>query len=174
MMSLPDFRAGERTFQLMVQAAGRAGRGSLPGRVLLQTGMKDNKVIKHAIRHDYKTFAEEELTFRRENFFPPFVKMLCFEFSSESHDQLSRYCLHLEVLLRRLFAENGEMVRQLQVHGPVPPPIEKVRKHWRRCLLMTSADVMGLRRFAELMNSELKKAPSSIKISIDIDPQTLI
>ena len=80
MLSLPDFRSGERTFQLLVQAAGRAGRGDHPGRVLVQTSRPDHPVVKTGLQQDYLSFAEMEIAFRSDILYPPFSRMVMFEF----------------------------------------------------------------------------------------------
>ena len=88
LLNFPDFRAGERTFQFIVQASGRSGRGSQAGRVLLQTVREENKIVLLAKKHDYRSFIKKELLFRKMQSFPPFSRMTCIEILASSDKKI--------------------------------------------------------------------------------------
>ena len=173
MLNLPDFRAGERTFQLIVQAAGRAGRGALAGRVLMQTSNCEHPVIKAAIHQDYKKFALEELSFRKEHQFPPESRMICFEINSKQKPVLNTATSSLKKLIIKAFEEDPELPRYVQVLGPHAPALEQVRGSYRQILLLSSASLPRLRSLAKYIAQNLP-VHRHLKSVVDIDPQTLL
>jgi primosomal protein N' (replication factor Y) (superfamily II helicase) len=129
MLGLPDFRAGERTFQLLTQVAGRAGRGERPGLVVIQTYYPEHPAVRLASRHDVTTFLAEELLFRRSFQYPPVTRLA-----------LVRYESALERLARDA-AEAGARALQppperVRLRGPSPAPLERIRGLWRWQLLV--------------------------------------
>jgi primosomal protein N' (replication factor Y) len=124
-LGLPDFRAAERTFQLLTQVAGRAGRGELPGKVVLQTHFPDHYAVQFAARHDYHGFAEKELRFRGWMHYPPFDALANIVVRSDKQEEALRF----SGLLGRWF----EQVRHegVRVMGPAPAPITRLKKDYR-------------------------------------------
>src|SRR5260370_29082181 len=107
-LSLPDFRAAERTFQLITQVAGRAGRGDSPGRVVLQTFLPDDPTIRAAIRQDFVGFAKTELQHRREVGLPPYARMVRIVLRDQEPQKLHKYSEELAAVLNESIArENG-------------------------------------------------------------------
>ncbi len=161
MLSLPDFRAGERTFQLITQAAGRAGRGEVPGRVIVQTYYPDHPSIRHAASHDVDAFLEEELHLRRAFFYPPAARMAVvrFEASDLSHARQAA-----EEAARVV----GSQTRDLRLRGPSAAPLERVRNKWRWQVLISTSNHSVLREVLDRINQ--CKIPNSVKRIIDIDP----
>ena len=160
---MPDFRASERTFQLVSQVAGRAGRGTMPGRVIVQTLNPGQPAIRHAATHDYESFADEELALRQRAGLPPATRMARLVVRDRERDAaLSRAA----VLAERLRAVAGSQVR---VIGPMPAPIERIAGMHRIAIEMiapTAADLLEpLRalRAAGLVKSDAQTA-------IDVDP----
>lgn len=161
-LHMPDFRAGEKTFQLLLQAGGRAGRDQKPGRAFFQTRIPDHHAIKFAVKRDYVSFAELELKAREELGYPPFKKLLRILAQSENQREA------LEIL-----SEMAHLIRdKIQVLGPSPCPIEKIKKNYRFHMLC-KAD-----KASELISiiNHIKKAKwkKSIKVSFDIDPQDML
>ncbi len=130
-LGVPDFRSGERTFQLLTQVAGRAGRGPEPGRVIVQTYMPENYAIQAAATQDYRAFYEEELEYRREMGNPPFSRLIRLGYSHTNKATAEREALRYADLLRHERDVSG--VTGLQVMGPTPgfPPRLKGRYRWR-------------------------------------------
>src|SRR5258706_13847979 len=124
-LGFPDFRAAERTFQLITQVSGRAGRGTTPGRVILQTYFPEHYAIQYAARHDYQSFADKELRFRRWMHYPPFSALANVLVRSDQFEQA--------------LAIAGEIGRWLQsarpakvrVLGPAPAPIARLKRDYR-------------------------------------------
>jgi len=167
-LGLPDFRAAERTFQLLTQAAGRAGRGETPGIVLIQTINPDHYAIQCAAEQDYEKFYRKEIEFRRMLHYPPFGAMASIVVrSANEEDALSR-----SAALGRLLSPAPEGVR---VMGPAPAPVLRVKSEYRyQVLLKTSSrkrlsEMLGdVRRFA----AAEKWGPANL--AIDVDPMTLL
>jgi len=167
-LGLPDFRAAERTFQLLTQAAGRAGRGETPGIVLIQTINPDHYAIQCAAEQDYEKFYRKEIEFRRMLHYPPFGSMASIVVrSANEEDALSR-----SAALGRLLSPAPEGVR---VMGPAPAPVLRVKSEYRyQVLLKTSSrkrlsEMLGdVRRFA----AAEKWGPANL--AIDVDPMTLL
>jgi primosomal protein N' (replication factor Y) len=136
-LNLPDFRAGERTFQLLCQVAGRAGRGFIPGRVIIQTYSPDHYAITSASRHDYLTFYAQEINYRRKFGYPPFSQLanLTFSYTNEST------CLKEAERMGRLLAAEKDRrgIPDLRLIGPVPAFTPRVRGHYRWQLILCGA-----------------------------------
>ena len=167
-LNLPDFRAAERTFQLLTQVAGRAGRGDLPGQVLVQTINPDHYAIRMAAAHDYQAFYERELGFRRMMHYPPFSAMANLLVRSEKQEE----ALRMSTELGRLFTPPPEKIKIL---GPAEAPLERLKNEFRFQLVMKAASrktlTEVLRRAREFA---LEKKWPATALVIDVDPLTLI
>src|SRR5690606_30480892 len=122
-LSIPDFRATERTFQLVSQVAGRAGRSTDPGRVIVQTMGPETPAIWYAARHDYRTFAEQELAVRAEAGLPPATRMARVIVRNKDFHEATAHAERLAAMLRRTVAEQQGRVR---IVGPMPCPISRI------------------------------------------------
>jgi len=167
-LHLPDFRASERTFQLLAQVAGRAGRGEAPGEIVFQTVVPAHMAIRYAAGHDYASFAQEELALRRELQYPPFARLV--RILAE----------HEQEALAKLAAESAaESLRralegtQCAVLGPAPAPLERVRDSWRWHLLVKAADGPEFTQ-ARAAIQRLVEAGTQVALSIDVDPVSLL
>lgn len=174
LLNLPDLRAGERTFQLMVQAAGRAGRGEFPGRVLIQSSKDIHPVIGAGLRHDYKKFVDFEMSYRKANGYPPFSRMIQIEFSSEDRSLLAGYEKKIERFLDVSLSDEKSPLSHLKVLGPSAPAIETVRKRHRRTVLLVSGQLGYLRQGAHLVLEALGKLKQDLRVKIDVDPQSML
>lgn len=159
-LNIPDFRASETTFQLITQVAGRAGRGVVPGEVVLQTRMPDNPIIHHAINHAYETFFDEELSSREIFAYPPFSRLAKLTFSGQ--DPHKTY-------------ENAEIYRQnlakslplgYQIYPLIPCGHAKVKNAYRFHFLIKGKEIYPINRALQ----KVPPPPSSIQLYIDIDP----
>src|SRR5436305_13006441 len=130
-LALPDFRAAERTFQLITQVAGRAGRGRLPGRVLIQTYHPEHYALRHACAQDYEGFFEQEINYRRNLSYPPFVALASLLVHG---DDLTRVQATASEVRRALDQHNAE--RHVRVLGPAPAPLARLRGRHRVQILL--------------------------------------
>jgi len=167
-LGLPDFRAAERTFQLLTQAAGRAGRGTTPGIVLIQTINPDHYAIQCAAEQDYEKFYRKEIEFRRMLHYPPFGAMASIVVrSANEEDALSR-----SAALGRLLSPAPEGVR---VMGPAPAPVLRVKSEYRyQVLLKTSSRKRLSEMLADVRRFAAAEKWGPANLAIDVDPMTLL
>lgn len=132
-----DFRATERTFQLLTQAAGRAGRGNSPGEVVIQTYTPDNYSIRTAAQQDYESFYEEELAYRSLMDYPPVNNMLMVNISSKNEEQLLAAC---EVLKEEIFCDYNAHMKEMTVTGPVQAAVYKLNDYYNQVVYAKSSD----------------------------------
>jgi primosomal protein N' (replication factor Y) len=167
-LGLPDFRAAERTFQLLTQAAGRAGRGEQPGMVYLQTINPEHYAIRCAAEQNYEKFYQKEIEFRRLMHYPPFGALANIILRAKEEQEV----VDNSAALGRLLNPNPEGVKIL---GPAPAPVVRVKNDYRYQMLIKTASrkrlgevLAEVRRFA----AERKWTPASL--AIDVDPVTLL
>jgi primosomal protein N' (replication factor Y) len=161
LLGLPDFRAGERTFQLLTQLAGRSGRGTTPGSVIIQTYHPEHPAVLHAAHHDVAAFTAEELRFRRAFGYPPVTRAALVRFESVSAEKARRAAESAGARLRPA----PETVR---VRGPAPSPLERLRNRWRWQILLTAPTRPPLR--AALARVESEAPASGVRRIVDVDP----
>ncbi len=135
-LNLPDYRCRERTFQLLTQVAGRAGRGSLPGRVIVQTYKPEDHVIRLAAEQDYRAFFEEEIQRRRTGFYPPFSMLVRLMVESPSEDDAERAAAEIEPEIRGMLEEHPEWKRKTLLLLRDVPGVRMLRGKHRRQILM--------------------------------------
>lgn len=174
LLGLPDFRAGERTFQLIVQAAGRAGRAEHAGRVLIQTMRSTHPVVMAAIEQDYGAFAKRELSFRKQHAYPPFARMIAVEINGPDKPKLNELCLRIEGWVEQMAMLKPELLAKVRILGPAAPPIETIRGRHRRTVIFSSEETQSLRVLAQYFTTAFAKLPHDVRLKIDVDPQSLI
>ncbi len=169
-LSFPDFRASERTFQLLTQVAGRAGRGERPGRVIIQTLQPAHFSLQCAAQHDYRTFAEQELAARRELDYPPFARLVQLRCEGESVAATEGLAQALADVVR---AEAGPGV---DILGPAPAPLERLRRRYRWQLLLRGRQGGAVRRAARLARDRLRKRAraTDVRVIVDVDPYGML
>jgi primosomal protein N' (replication factor Y) len=174
-LALPDFRAGERTFQLITQVAGRAGRGDAPGRVVLQTFLPDDPTIRFALKQDYVGFATAELKMRKEVGLPPFTRMVRIILRDQDQDKLHAMSDTLAVAVSTAIATLGSRVDgvSVQVKGPMPCPISRIAGYYRNQIVLISPRGEHLQKLlAEVRR--MKALAKSDRIAVDVDPTSLL
>ncbi|HWY41807.1 MAG TPA: primosomal protein N' [Chthoniobacterales bacterium] len=166
-LHLPDFRAGERTFQLLTQVAGRAGRGETPGEVFVQTYTPFSPSIQFARHHDFNGYFQQELEFRERCDFPPFKHAVLITVRSE-HE--GRAKLSAETLVRRL---KESLPSEFILSDAAPAPLEKLQGQFRFHILLRGEAIMRLSR---LIRETLEKLPlpEDVIATIDVDPYQLL
>ncbi|MFT4538524.1 MAG: primosomal protein N' (replication factor Y) [Planctomycetota bacterium] len=161
-LHLPDFRAAERTFQLLSQVAGRAGRGELPGRIIVQTQSPEHPAIVQASRHDYRTFAKLEGTLREELSYPPYGRLIRCLFEDADEPKAAKVAAELAALVREHFPA-------LMVLGPAPAPFAQLRGRFRHHFLVKDGGAGGLGRARGLM-LEFASKHHRPRVTVDVDP----
>jgi primosomal protein N' (replication factor Y) len=164
-LSFPDFRAVERTYNLLTQLAGRAGRGDRPGKVVIQTYHPDHYAIRAALSGDDEGFARDELRYRRSFHYPPFTRMVQLLVTDKNRERAESQIatLHTQIKSHRL-------ARSVRITGPAPAPFERLRGEWRFQLLLRSADRDALH---QLLREVLPRNPP-FDLTVDVDPQQLL
>jgi primosomal protein N' (replication factor Y) len=158
---LPDYRAPERTFQVLTQVAGRAGRGLLGGQVILQTYDPDHYAIQAAAAHDYPAFYQAELALRKELGYPPFRRLIRLEFRDSAEARAQKEAERLAGLLAARIQELG--LRRTDLIGPVPAFFRRVRAEYRWMLVIRAPDPL------KLLPEDLPRG-----WIVDVDPVSLL
>jgi primosomal protein N' (replication factor Y) len=166
-LALPDFRAAERTFQLLTQVAGRAGRGDDAGQVIVQTFHPHSPAVAFAVGHDYAGFAEVELDRRRALGYPPFGRMMAVRVEGS------------EAGARRTAEALGEAARPaltagVSMLGPAPAAIERIRGKSRWHLLFRASDPAALRRVHRALGPAALRPPGGASVRFDVDPHAML
>lgn len=182
-LNLPDFRAAEKTFQLLTQVAGRAGRHQLPGEVFVQSYTPEHYSIGHASQHDYVSFVREELLHRRNLQYPPYCRLILVTFSHEQLPVLIRLAENYTRILKEKANAAGWLGSldrfsndAFDVLGPVASPIPRIKNRYRfQCMIKWRGDVdaIGLAlATARRMDDDVQA--QKLQISLDVDPQMLM
>jgi primosomal protein N' (replication factor Y) len=165
-LALPDFRAAERTFQLITQVAGRAGRGDRPGQVLIQTYHPDHYALRHACAQDYAGFYEEEIRYRQNHSYPPFVALASLLVHGSDFEKTRTTALELRKEL-----DQANQDRACRVLGPAPAPLARLKGEHRIQLLIKSR---SRRRLRQLINTGVAGVAGTRSINIEIDPISIM
>jgi len=164
-LSLPDFRAAERTFHLLVQVAGRAGRADTPGRVLIQTRSPEHPAVQAALTHDVRGFIEHELRLREEVGYPPYAHVALVRLDGVNENEVERESKRIAELAEKVHAS-------VEVLGPAPAPLARLRNRYRYRFMLRSEARGALR------NTVLQVARAAVinrvRLSIDIDPLSML
>jgi primosomal protein N' (replication factor Y) len=166
-LHVPDFRAGERTFQLLTQVAGRAGRGDLSGEVIIQTYTPHHQAVQAARRTDYVGFCEQEMEFRKELEYPPYTHLVCLTLSGASEEKVS-FCSNS--LVAKI---NAQFPRSVLVSEPCPAPLARIKGHYRYQVMLRS-------RLTATITTPLKSLlreisfPRGIRCSVDVDALSIM
>jgi primosomal protein N' (replication factor Y) (superfamily II helicase) len=170
-LNVPDFRAAERTFQLLTQVAGRSGRGEKPGEVIIQTYNPEHYAIKLATRQDFVSFAEKEMILRNALKYPPVFRLARILFAHKDEKYLKEQVNNNSGLIDKLRESYDEKL--LKILGPTPAPMPKLQNSYRYHIILKADSVNLLSRAVNFLKDNLKLS-STIKTSIDIDPYGLM
>jgi primosomal protein N' (replication factor Y) (superfamily II helicase) len=169
LLGLPDFRAGERTFQLLAQVAGRSGRGSQQGQVIVQAYDADHHAVRAACEHDFDAFARRELAFRRAMNYPPYSALALLLLKDRVQDRARAAAGTVAQVLRRLQG------RSLTVLGPAPAPLERLRGVYRVQVLVKAHNRRAMQETLAEMLREMDRLQVRLPdLTIDVDPMSTL
>lgn len=172
-INLPDFRASERCFQLLSQVAGRAGRGSKGGKVLIQTRLPAHHAVRYAVAHDYASFVRDEMVGRVDPPYPPNVRLANIVFSGTVEDSTAKLAIHAGEWLRELISTRAG--DEVTVVGPAPCPIERIKSRWRWHILLKSAHPGELTRVSRYFMERFEvPTTAQLRVTLDRDPVALL
>jgi len=175
--NFPDFRATERSFQLLTQMSGRSGRhiaaGESPGQVLVQTYNSEHESLIRAQKTDFTGFAEQELMHRKALNYPPYGRLVCFRVQGAKLPEAQEA---IKTLAQRAQALKGKFsaYESLEILGPAEAPLSRIRGQFRFHLLLKGFQSQVLNQFSRQVLADEKWFPSSVKILVDIDPIHLL
>ena len=175
-LNFPEYHATERTFQLLAQVAGRAGRGERPGRVLIQTWLPDHYAIGCATTHDFNAFYEKESKSRKALGYPPFGRLINLRFSGREKTQVCDTTGNVARLAKNLAKGiKGTGRSQVEILGPAPAPRAKIKDRYRWQILLKSSSLSNLRTLCSgLLSRKADMVPSSVRMEVDVDPYSLL
>jgi primosomal protein N' (replication factor Y) len=166
-LQLPDFRAEERTFQLIVQVMGRAGRGEKGGKVLIQTWQPERSVINYAAREDLEGFYDYELKLREANGLPPFKHIVRILVSSREEQSAVITASEIEKRIR------NELIGSIEIHGPFPAPLYLLNRRYRIQIILKSDNEPAFEILGKIRKAASLKV-KDVRVSIEVDPETII
>ena len=167
-LHLADFRAGERTFQLLTQVAGRAGRGDVEGEVVVQTFSPVHPAIQFARRHDFEGYFEAEMEFREQLLYPPFTRAALLTIRGRNEDKVKFSADHIKRKLEKLILKLPDLV----ISGPAPAPLLRAENFYRYQIMLRLGQMSLLSRHLALIDAQLT-LPDDVTLTIDIDPVNL-
>ncbi len=168
-LSMPDYRGAERTYQLLSQVAGRAGRGEIPGRVIIQTLRPEHYAIQLARDHDYEQLYEKEMGIRENPKFPPYLRMVNLKISGSSESQVQGTAVKVAVLCRNCRQKGVEVL------GPAPAPIDRIRDRYRWQVLLKGTEGAPLHAVCSaFLEEQAVLSKGDIRIAVDVDPESMM
>ncbi|MGB5424192.1 MAG: primosomal protein N', partial [Desulfobacterales bacterium] len=171
-MSFPDFRAGERTFQLLAQVAGRAGRGDRPGKVILQTYNPEHFSIRAAQNQDFRAFYRQEIVFRRALKYPPFSRIIQLKIAGRDKRQTETLARSLGEACRRLGQQDDVLRKSVEVMGPIEAALARIAGKYRWQILLKGQRAGTLHRFVWRVMTENPALFNrrGVTVAVDVDP----
>ena len=164
----PDFRAGERTFQLLTQVAGRAGRGDVEGEVFVQAFTPFHPAIQFARRHDFVGFYEQEIEFREQLKYPPASRVALLTLKGRSEEKVKFSADHL----KRELEKKLKSLKDLVIAGPAPAPLLRAENFYRYQIMLRTRAMSALSRELAVIVQSLT-LPDDVTLAVDIDPVSL-
>ncbi|MFO7859985.1 MAG: primosomal protein N' [Desulfosalsimonas sp.] len=171
-LSFPDFRAGEMTFQVLAQVAGRAGRGTAPGKVVLQTYSPNHFAIKAARIQDFMSFYNQEIKFRKALQYPPFARMTQLKISGRDKTKTRQQAEDLGRLCLQIQNSGDPNFKQIQVLGPIESPVTRIAGRYRWQILLKAPEAGSVRKMLNLLRTQNPSAfpGREVHTVIDVDP----
>ncbi len=171
-MSMPDFRAAERTFQLITQVIGRAGRGDTAGDVIIQTMRPDHYAIVYSRNHQYVKLFEHEMRLRKRPSFPPYVRLTALRIQGKVEDEVRKTTLSLARFCRKYALKRGFTV---EILGPAPSPLDKIKDRYRWQILLKGERTNELHGMCSMVKEQRKVLiKKTCDLAIDVDPENMM
>lgn len=171
-MSMPDFRAAEKTFQLITQVTGRAGRGDEAGEVIIQTMRPNHYAIVYAKNHEYLKMFDHEMRLRRDPVFPPYVRLTALRIQGRVETEVQKAALGIALFCRK-FVQKEQY--RLETFGPAPSPLDKIADNYRWQVLLKDADPEHLHAVCVAVRAEQNTlVKSGCSLTIDVDPENMM
>lgn len=167
LLTMPDFRSAERSFQLLTQVAGRAGRGDNLGKVVIQTFNPRHRAIQAAASQDYRRFYQEEIKFRKQGGYPPYSKLLRVLVTGKDEEQAKNLAVWLANKVRQ---RSEGAAKQIEVLGPAPAPIFRIRNRYRWQMLIKGSKVEDLVEAGQFLSRVAPPTKSGQRISLEVEP----
>jgi primosomal protein N' (replication factor Y) len=168
-LHMPDFRAGERTFQLLTQVSGRAGRGDVEGEVFVQAFTPFHPAIQYSRRHDFAGFYEQEIDFRSQLKYPPCGRIALLLLRGRNEEKVKFSAEHLKQEIEK----NTSAPPDLTISGPAAAPLARAETYYRFQIMLRTRHILKLSRMLAAMLNEMK-FPDDVTVSVDIDPVNLM
>jgi primosomal protein N' (replication factor Y) len=168
-LHVPDFRASERTFQLLTQVAGRAGRGDVEGEVIVQAFTPFHPAIQYARRHDFAGFYEQEIEFRQQLKYPPLSRIALLLLKGRNEEKVKFSAAHVKQEIEKRTGGAGELI----ISGPAPAPLARAETMYRHQILLRTRQIARLSRTLAELSGALS-LPEGVSMTIDIDPVNLM
>jgi primosomal protein N' (replication factor Y) len=175
-LGFPDFRAGERTFQILSQVAGRAGRGDQSGGVIIQTFNPAHYAVQTATVHDYGLFFETEKKLREQLSYPPFSHLVCLRLKGNNKDKTEKAARGMSADIRNILDGWPKHGKEIQVLGPVEAPISRIKGKYRWQILIKSKSMSILKPLLNAVDKDSRKGlqASGVNLVLDVDPYQMI
>ena len=175
-LGFPDFRAGERTFQILSQVAGRSGRGKEKGRVIIQTYNPSHYAIHTAVKHDYLSFFKKDMELREQLSYPPFSHLACLKLKGNNRGQTGEGARHLSRKMKDVLDGWPKRGKEIQVMGPVEAPISRLKGKYRWQILVKSKSVSLLNHFLTQVDviSRVILKSKGVHLRTDVDPYQMV
>jgi primosomal protein N' (replication factor Y) len=170
-LNMPDFRAAEKTYQLLSQVTGRAGRGGRPGRVIIQTMRPNHYAIELAKNHRYEQFYRREITIRERPVFPPYVRLACYRISGENEYEVRKTAEKTAAACRALGQKEAY---PLEVLGPASSPLEKIKDKYRWQILLKSSQTAVFHSVGKHISNSRNLIIGSAHLTLDVDPENMM
>ncbi|QAT40143.1 primosomal protein N' [Clostridium sp. JN-9] len=170
-LNMPDYTSSERTFQLLTQVSGRAGRGKKKGEVIIQTYSPEDKSIQCAARNDYMSFYENEISLRKSMDYPPFSQILLLNFASKNENLLIKCIQNVGIILKNAIIKYDKIL----MLGPCPCEISKIKENYRwQIILKGQIDNELAEGIKNLTYKSLQGSKNEIRVSLDMNPNSLL
>ncbi|MCD4743590.1 MAG: primosomal protein N' [Desulfobacteraceae bacterium] len=174
-LNFPDFRSSERTFQLLAQVAGRAGRGKQKGKVIMQTYNSDHFAIQASKNQDFVEFYQSEIPFRKALLYPPFAKIIQLKISGTNASKVQNHALMLGQILKSMLENDNNLKNTVQILGPIEAGIPKIATRFRWQILIKGINISTLNKLVRnLISQKQVKSEKHVSTTIDVDPYSML
>lgn len=173
-LNFPDFRASERTFQLIEQVAGRAGRGEVPGRVIIQSFNPQQSCFQMALKHDYMGLFREEIRHRKETKYPPFWRAINLRLEDKNSEKVQSSSKKIKNICDIILNKNPSLVKKIEILGPAPAFLSRIREKYRWHMLIKGEDIKTLHTFVREVRDKYLKSKTGVKLIVVVDPVNLL